>query len=76
MQCPYCNAEMVSGTVFLRAHVLGFLFRGFSHQPLWFQPDEGLMNERIVLRKHFLPGGDVKPAFRCESCSAVLFQGE
>jgi hypothetical protein len=75
MNCPTCNKDMESGTVYLRASVFGFMFRGTSHQPLRFMPDHS-MEEYTVLQKKFLPGGDVKPAHRCKSCGTVVFQGE
>ncbi len=77
MKCPSCEKEMVEGKVYLSATPFGFFLRGFSHQPVWFQPNgQEALSSVMVLKKHFLPGGDVKPAHRCSRCKTVVFKGE
>lgn len=76
IDCPTCSHVMAKGRVQLRSTLLGFLFRGFSHQPCWFDPDGALARSIKVLSRHFWPGTDSPSAFRCEHCGAVVFQGE
>lgn len=68
--CPYCGANMQSGTAEIRGTFLGFLFYGFSRQHLWFWKGG---KER---KKRILESCTESSALQCVSCGAVALPAE
>ncbi len=70
MICPKCKAEMIEGTLELRAY------------GLWGIPQALLrFNKELILKDQYIPfvglfkrRGAKTTAFRCERCSIISFQ--
>jgi len=56
---------MHAGVAEVRGTFWGFVFYGWSHQHLWFQPVGGDKRMKIV------GSGEASAAHRCEACGAV-----
>ncbi len=63
MNCPECNAEMVTGVAQVRGTILGFLVFGLSSQDLYFDRDN---RSSMVLYSR-----EKRNAFQCPQCQGV-----
>lgn len=77
MNCPKCQKEMDTGQAQVRGTVFGFLMVGFSHQHLFFYPDNLPPPEKqlgIPIRRGrvIVSSGCEVSAYRCDDCAITV----
>ena len=65
MNCPSCGKTAEPGTAQVHGTGLGFMFTGFSFQPLFFKNAEGV-------EEKLMEPNSIYEAFLCPSCKTIV----
>ena len=66
MKCSICNGEFERGRAEIHGTTFGIIFFGFSHQPLFYHPENDKKEEQI------LQPGYTYCVLRCTDCKAIV----